>query len=221
MGATLQSFLQGNPSYPNLEPLVITACNCVHSSISQTADSIDSSHWCTEFQRFISVLIVPDELQSLTPKGGFYQVQVGLGTASFFIFYTQSDELPPVFDFLQHGFNDKDRSVRVNAGCIGGNGAMCHNVPCARSVEGDVPSLSDLSQSNLLGITPDITAVKCWAQIASLPQSYLHADVYTSLRNFCFLEPLSVVHKVFPRNLIFDGNMIWELGGGWQLELVS
>ncbi|KAG2115849.1 uncharacterized protein F5147DRAFT_751291 [Suillus discolor] len=28
----------------------------------------------------------------------------------------QSDEPPPVFDFLQRGFNDKDRSVRVDAG---------------------------------------------------------------------------------------------------------
>jgi serine/threonine-protein kinase ATR len=28
----------------------------------------------------------------------------------------QSDEPPPVFDFLQRGFNDKERSVRVDAG---------------------------------------------------------------------------------------------------------
>jgi hypothetical protein len=28
----------------------------------------------------------------------------------------QSNEPPPVFDFLQCGLNDKDRSVRVDAG---------------------------------------------------------------------------------------------------------
>lgn len=59
----MQSFLQGNPSYPHLEPLVITAGDPVDSLMSQTADSIDSSQWRTTLQRLVSTLIVPDELQ--------------------------------------------------------------------------------------------------------------------------------------------------------------
>lgn len=59
----VQLFLQGNPSYPDLEPLVITAGNPGDSPMSQTADSIDSSHWHTTLQRLVSALIVPDELQ--------------------------------------------------------------------------------------------------------------------------------------------------------------
>lgn len=59
----VQAFLQRNPSYPDLEPLVITSGNRVHSPMSQTADTINSSHWRTELQRLVSALIVPDELQ--------------------------------------------------------------------------------------------------------------------------------------------------------------
>jgi len=59
----VQLFLQRNPSYPDLEPLVNTAGNSVGSPMNQTADSIDSSHWRTTLQRLVSALIAPDELQ--------------------------------------------------------------------------------------------------------------------------------------------------------------
>ncbi|KAG2060248.1 hypothetical protein BDR06DRAFT_872755 [Suillus hirtellus] len=164
--------------------------------MSQTADTIDSSHWRTELQRLVSALIVPDELQwksigrkdttsymqrildkiksrwarglhhssssvratlvenvtslasHLKPfsqqqssqfrvaaalllplnriiEGPSTEVDVNVRRQAFNAFRTvirehsadiQSDEPPPVFDFLQRGFNDKDRSVRVDAG---------------------------------------------------------------------------------------------------------
>ncbi|KAG1768696.1 hypothetical protein EDD22DRAFT_1041450 [Suillus occidentalis] len=190
---TMQSFLQGNPSYPHLEPLVITAGDPVDSPMSQVADSIDSSQWRTTLQRLVSTLIVPDELQwksighkdaasymqrilekimsrglhhsspsaratlaenvaslasHLKPfsrkqspqlhvasalllplnrivEGPSAEVDVHVRRQALSAFRTvikehpadiQSDEPPPVFDFLQRGFNDKERSVRVDAG---------------------------------------------------------------------------------------------------------
>ncbi|KAG2155117.1 uncharacterized protein EDB93DRAFT_1266510 [Suillus bovinus] len=58
-------------------------------------------------------------------EGPSTEVDVRVRRQAFNVFRTvvkehsadiQSDEPPPVFDFLQRGFNDKDRSVRVDAG---------------------------------------------------------------------------------------------------------
>ncbi|KAG1752448.1 uncharacterized protein EDB91DRAFT_1243215 [Suillus paluster] len=59
----VQSFLQGNPSYPDLEPLLIIASNPIDSQLSHDADGIDTSHWRVTLQSLVSPLIMPDELQ--------------------------------------------------------------------------------------------------------------------------------------------------------------